>query len=78
MIGCTRMIGGLYYFDEVSTSHKQVQVLSSVYSSSVKETIMLWHRKLEHPNFFYLKYLFLEVLNCSFFQCESCIFAEHR
>ena len=31
-IGCARMIGGVYYFDEVSASHKQVQDLSSVCS----------------------------------------------
>ena len=54
MIGCARMIDGLYYFDEVSTSHKKIQGLSSVSSLPVQETIMLWHRRLGHPNFVYL------------------------
>ena len=40
------MIGDLYYFDEVPTSHKQVQGLNSVCSPYVKETIMIWHRRL--------------------------------
>ena len=40
-IGRARMIDGLYYFDEVSTSHKKIQGLSSVRSLSVQETIML-------------------------------------
>lgn len=81
MIGCARIIGGVYYFVEVSTSHKQVQRLSSVSSSSVKEIIMLWHMRLGHSNFFYLKYLFpylFKGLNCSFFQWESRIFAKHH
>ena len=75
------MIDGLYYFDEVSTSHKKIQGLSSVSSLPVQETIMLWHRRLGHPNFVYLKYLFPDLfkgIDCFIFQCEDCIFAKHH
>ena len=72
-IGPGKMIGGLYYFDKVSGSHKIAQGLSSVHSSSVKEIVMLWHRRLGHPNFFYLKYLFpilLKILIVQFFNVK--------
>ena len=81
MIECAGMIGGVYYFDEVLASHEQVQGLSGVCPPSVKETIVLRHCRLGHPNFFYLKYLFLDLfkgLDCSFFQCASCIFSKHH
>lgn len=51
-IGRAKMIGDLYYFDEVSITHKIAQGLSNVCSYSVKETITFWHRRLGHPNFF--------------------------
>ncbi|TYK15014.1 uncharacterized protein E5676_scaffold45G00480 [Cucumis melo var. makuwa] len=54
-IGHVKMIH-LYYFDEPSVSHKVAQGLSCVSSPSAKETIMLWNCRLEHPNFFYLKF----------------------
>jgi len=77
-IGRARMLDGLYYFEEASTSHKKVQGLSSVSSPSVRETLMLWHYRLGHPSFFYLKYLFPELfkgIDCSTFHCEHCAFA---
>ena len=42
---------------------------------------MLWHRRLGHPNFVYLKHLFpglFKGIDCSMFQCEDCIFAKHH
>ena len=47
-------------------------------SPSGHEQIKLWHRRLGHPNFRYL-YSFpnlLKNMDCSFLQCESCIFAK--
>ena len=69
-IGCAKMIDGLYYFDEVSVSHKIPKGLISVCSPFVKETIMLYYRRLGYLNFFYLKYLFSNLfkdLDCSIF-----------
>lgn len=51
-------------------------------SMSVCDKIMLWHLKPRHPSFQYLKHLFpylFKNLNCSSFQCESCVLAKsHR
>ena len=81
MIGRARMLDGLYYFEEEPSSNKKVQGLSSVSSSPVKETILLWHRRLGHPNFSYLKYLYPNLfkgIDCSTFHCEACIFAKNH
>ena len=42
---------------------------------------MLWHFRLGHPNFHYLKYLFPSLFknkNPSFFQCEICELAKYH
>ena len=43
---------------------------------------MLWHRRLGHPSFQYLKYLFpklFKALDCSKLHCEACHLAkDHR
>ena len=57
MFRCARRLGGLYYFDESPSSHKRAQSLSSISSTSVKETIMLWHRRLKYPSFSYLVFV---------------------
>lgn len=49
---------------------KKTQVFSSMRSPSIKEQVMLWHLRLGHPNFFYLKYLFPNLfkgVDCSLF-----------
>ena len=46
MIGCVRMIEGLYYFDDISVGNKKVQGFSSTSSIPVPDTIMLWHLRL--------------------------------
>ncbi|CAL5421419.1 unnamed protein product [Camellia sinensis] len=82
MIGRARMLEGLYYFDEVLFSNKKAQSFNSTSSISIREKIMLWHYRLGHPSFLYLKHLFPELfkgIDCSSFHCESCIFAKfHR
>jgi len=82
MIGRARMLEGLYYFDEVPVSNKKAQSFNSTSSISVREKIMLWHYRLGHPSFLYLKHLFPKLfkgIDCSSFHCESCIFAKfHR
>ena len=76
------MIGGLYYLDGDFSDNKKVQALSSVGSNSVYEQIMLWHLRLGHPSFPYLKHLFPNLfkgLDCSSLYCESCCLSKsHR
>ena len=74
-IGSAKMIGGLNYFDDDFSNSKKVQALSSVRSNSVYEQIMLWHLRLGHLSFPYLKHLFptlFKGLDCSSLYCESC------
>ncbi|KAL5777605.1 hypothetical protein ACOSP7_010531 [Xanthoceras sorbifolium] len=81
-IGSARMMDGLYYFDDGPYSNKKAQGMSSVSSSSVFEQIMIWHFRLGHPSFQYLRYLFptlFKGLDCSTFHCEHCILSKsHR
>ena len=58
MIGSARMIDGLYYFEDKDSKNKEAQGLSSISSIPVKDQIMLWHYRLGHPSFSYLKKLF--------------------
>ena len=73
---------GLYFFEDgfelkgqaQSTCFKSLSVAS-------KNKIMLWHFKLGHLNFQYLKYLFSNLFlnkNPSSFQCEICELAKHH
>jgi len=75
-IGSARMVNGLYYFDDNFLRNKQALGFStSISSLSIREQIMIWHLRLGHPSFSYLKYLFpvlFKNVDCSFFQCESC------
>ena len=59
MIGNAREKDGLYYFEDGSDSDRQCQstCLNSVFVPKDSD-IMLWHYRLGHPNFQYLKYLF--------------------
>jgi hypothetical protein len=73
------MIDGLYYLDNNSFSNKKGWHFSSISSIAIHEQIMLWHLRLGHPSFLYLKYLFLELfknLSCLPFQSESCHFSK--
>jgi len=83
MIGNAKENGGLYFFEEGPTPSKPVQ--SSCFeamSLSRNHEIMLWHYRLGHPSFYYLKRLFPSLFlnkNPSSFQCEICILAkQHR
>ena len=55
MIGSFRMINGLYYFKDTLTSYKIAQGLSSISSLLICDQIMVWHYRLGHPSFYYLK-----------------------
>ena len=81
MIGTAREINRLYYFDETAFSNKKDHGLSSTSSNSVYDQVMLWHRRLGHPSFQYLKYLFpklFKALDCSKLHCEACHLAKDR
>ena len=83
MIGSASLREGLYYFDDYLSRNKQAQGLSSsISSNSARDQIMLWHLRLGHPSFPYLKYLFPDLfknVDCTTFQCESCFLSKsHR
>ena len=78
-IGSAREIKGLYYFDDDAIQEEQVQVAKKVPSMSDK--IRLWHWRLGHPNFPYLKRLFPSLfnnINMSQFNCEVFELAKHQ
>ena len=69
MIGNVKEHGGLYYF-------KDGQSLSTFV-----QDIMLWHFRLGHPSFHYLKKLFPTVFvnkDPSSLHCEFCVLAKHH
>ena len=79
MIGNARLIDGLYYFVEDDLKHKEVQGLSSISSSSVKDEILLWHSRLGHPSFLYLKKLMPDLfytIDTSKLECEHCLLSK--
>ena len=78
-IGSAREIKGLYNFDDGAIREEQVQVSKKV--PSMLDEIRLWHWRLGHPNFPYLKRLFPSLfknINMSQFNCEVCELAKHQ
>ena len=77
MIGYSRLINNLYYFDDNRFENKQAQgFISCVRSIPMHDQIMLWHNRLGHPSFFYLKHLFPSLfkgMDCTSFDCETCL-----
>ena len=50
-------------------------------SITSNKQIMLWHFRLGHPKFYYLRYLLPDLFknkDPSFFQCEICDLAKHH
>ena len=82
-ISNAKLSGGLYYFDDGSLPKDSVSTSClGVISDFGKNDIMLWHFRLGHPSFHYLKRLFPSLFsnkNPSSFQCEICALAKmHR
>ena len=80
-IGTARECGGLYFFEDGTSLNNSVHktYFESISMSSDKE-IMLWHYRLGHPSFHYLRHLFPNLFinkTPSFFQCEFCILAKY-
>jgi len=67
--------GGLYYVDEVA--HKGYAMLAH---ETIIRKLWLWHRRLSHPSFGYLKILFLSLFtsNTEPIKCETCIRAKNH
>jgi hypothetical protein len=86
MIGSAEESGGLYYFDIGSASQLPSETISSCFESfsvlnNNDDNIMLWHLRLGHPSFPYLKHLFPKLFrnkDISLFKCEACEFAKHH
>lgn len=86
-IGSGKRSGGLYYLElEDNFYEKKGEVKAHLMNGNLKkeneEVIWLWHRRLGHPSFGYLRRLFPSLfLNCnpSNFHCETCVLAKsHR
>ena len=86
MIGSAKESGGLYYLDIGSASQLPSKTISSCFESfsvlnNEDDNIMVWHLRLGHPSFRYLKHLFPKIFhnkNFSSFKCEACEFAKHH
>ena len=81
MIGSAKEYGGLYYFTSENTLSKQIQKPHCSSLFSVSYEIMLWHFRLGHPSFSYLKHLFPSMFqnkNIDLLQCEVCQLAKHK
>ncbi|KAK2993896.1 hypothetical protein RJ640_012770 [Escallonia rubra] len=84
-IGCGVRRGKLYYLDLVSKSSdklRQALMVNDSEGEMRKSEIWLWHRRLGHASFGYLKKLFPSLFtkcDVSSFQCEVCELAKsHR
>lgn len=79
-IGSAKEHNGLYYFEEEISSNQHALTSSSCSPSlSRKQQIMLWHSRLGHPSFPYLKQLFPSLFeNKDIFQCDICQIAKHQ
>jgi transposase InsO family protein len=79
IIGRGTKKGGLYYMDDFSTGRAN----HMRHSSGAKyKQIVLWHRRLGHPSFNYLKHLLPDLFSdfdVSELKCDTCILAKsHR
>jgi len=81
-IGNAKQVEGLYLLEDGYNSNRQSQrtCLNSI-SIPNENKIMLWHFRLGHPSFYYLRHLFPKLFlnkNPASFQCEICELAKHR
>ncbi|TYK05539.1 Beta-galactosidase [Cucumis melo var. makuwa] len=83
MIGTARHSRRLYILDDDTfrSSISRISLLSSYFSTS-EHDFMLWHFRLGHPNFTYMKCLFPHLfpkIDVSLLSCDVCIWAkQHR
>ncbi|CAL2267942.1 unnamed protein product [Prunus armeniaca] len=84
-IGCGTRRGKLYYLDWAPDSEIKVSqafTTSGTHSEGERDKVWLWHKRLGHASFGYLKKLFPSLfssLSVSSFQCDTCELAKsHR
>lgn len=79
MIGNAELSGGLYLLRANDLRNKGHNISCVVSSHNKDSAIMLWHYRLGHPNFVYLKKLFPSLFNKDplSLQCEVCQFSKH-
>ena len=73
------MKDGLYYFEDSLRNTSALGLNCNVSSSSVKDEIMMWHLRLGHLSFPYLKHLFpslFQGVSIKEFQCDICCFSK--
>jgi histone deacetylase 1/2 len=79
IIGRGTKKGGLYHLEDMNNGSA---INTTGLSNSCKNKVLIWHERLGHPSFGYMKHLFPELfVNCGSykFECETCIKAKsHR
>jgi len=74
--GSATMQDGLYYFvDNLSSNNSVLDLACSVSSLLVRTQVMMWHFRLGHPSFSYLKHLFpslFEKTSSKDLHCDIC------
>lgn len=72
---------GLYYFDETNVSQqRRFASCDSVFVPKISE-ILLWHYRMGHPNFQYLRNVFPSIFANKIFsdlKCDICELAKHH
>ena len=80
-IGSAKSSGGLYYLESTRLSSTQFPEPRCSNFLSLENAIMVWHYRLGHPSFGYLRHLFPVLFknkNIDDFQCEMCQLAKHK
>ena len=75
------IVGDSLFYDDTSRSTYRTSLLSSYFTTS-KQDFMLWHFRLGHPNFQYMKHLFPHLFSkveMTTLSCDVCTLAkQHR
>ncbi|XP_074354950.1 uncharacterized protein LOC141693694 isoform X2 [Apium graveolens] len=82
MIGNAKQVGGLYFLENGNISERLSQ--KTCFNSGLfttNDNVMLWHYRLGHPSFHYMRHLFPKFFmnkDPSTFDCEICQLAKHH
>ncbi|KAJ9704129.1 hypothetical protein PVL29_005425 [Vitis rotundifolia] len=80
-IGSAKEREGLYYFDETDVLGQCPPTVCNSASYPKDSELLLWHKRMGHPSFQYLKHLFSSLCSNKTlldFQCEVCELAKHH